>query len=271
MQQTKYLVKMNKKAMSETLVILLVFILVAILLISFGGKLVDLFKEDADIEACRLSVLAQSQTKTLGKSVVSLDCPRRIMKIYEDKVEIKTKDEIKGKESKKYKFNKLTADEVNHIIAEELRLCWYKMAEGNRNVFEQSYIFGGKSICLICAEIEFDEKLKEKSFEGLADYLKSNKIPKVDMSYSDYLIRSQKDQYFLGGFPWTQYLPWGLGEGITSKIDEQKLNADQKYLIYFLAFKPNWLNEKLRAFESAYYIGLGKEDKLPTQCALSIN
>ena len=115
--QKEYLVNMDKKAVSpEIMVVLLAFIIVAIILLTFSGQLTSLFKEDADIETCRLSVLAQSQTKLFGKSIVPLDCPRRNLKIFENKVE------INGKKSKKYEFNKLTADEVNHIAAEEMRL-----------------------------------------------------------------------------------------------------------------------------------------------------
>ena len=262
--QKEYLVNMDKKAVSpEIMVVLLAFIIVAIILLTFSGQLTSLFKEDADIETCRLSVLAQSQTKLFGKSIVPLDCPRRNLKIFENKVE------INGKKSKKYEFNKLTADEVNHIAAEEMRLCWYKMAEGNRNIFEQSYLFETKSnTCVICSEIQFDDKLKGQYFDGLLDYLKSKKIPKLDKTYFDYLIRSQSDFYLLF-LPYGQYNPWFYGT--TGKVSESKFDTNQKYLIYFLAFKPPWLAEKVGAITSAYYLGLGKEDKRNTECDIQIN
>lgn len=257
---------MNKKAMSpEMLVILLVFVIGAMILFLFSSALAGQLKEDADIETCRLSVLAQSQTKAFGKSVVPLDCPRRNLKIFENKVE------INRKKSKKYDFKKLTEEEVNPILAEELRLCWHKMAEGNRNLFEQSFYFGsGSNTCLICSEIEFDENQKGKYFEGLVEYLKSNKIPKGDITYFDYIIRSQRNLYLLWGrVPWTQYTPWGYGT--TDKISESKFDTNQKYSVYFLAFKPTWFEEKIEAFSSAYYIGLGKEDKLSVECAELVN
>lgn len=261
---------MNKKAMSmDVLVILLILALGAIALFAFSGKLSSLFREDADIETCRLSVLAQSQTRKLPlvgstpKTMIPLDCPRRNIKIFEDKVE------LNAKKSRKYDFKKLTKDEVNYILAEELRLCWYKMAEGNRDVFENAYLWGFPyNVCLICTEIQFDDKSKGKSFDGFVDYLKSNKIPKLDTSYFDYLVKSQPYPIW-GIVPFTQYTPWGYIK--TGDIYEEALDTNQKYAIYFLAYKPNWLDQFTRTYTKAYFIGLGKEDKIVSECDELVN
>lgn len=265
---------MNKKAISPEmlLVTLLIFVIGAIILLKFGDTLVSKLKEDADVETCRLSVLAQAQTRRIPGvgidtpgTLIPLDCPRRNLKIFENKVE------INGKKSKKYNIKKLSENDVNKILAEELRLCWYKMAEGNRNIFEQSYFFElSPNVCLICSEIEFDDKLKGKSFSGLLDYLTSKKIPKGDMSYFNYLVRSQRNLYLLKGTaPWSQWTPYLYGT--TNRIDDDKLNTNDKYLIYFLAYLPDKFNQVIGAFTSAYYIGLGKEDRLTTECSQLVN
>lgn len=272
MPQTEYLVKMNKKAVSpEIMVVLLIFVIGAMILLLFGSALAGQLKEDADIETCRLSVLAQAQTRKIpvvGVStpgtLVPLDCPRRNLKIFENKVE------INGKKTKKYEFKKLTNDEVNRIFAEELRLCWYKTGEGNRNIFENSYLFGAYYTCLICSEIEFDNTLKGKSFEELLEYLKTRKIPKSDITYFYYLIRTQYDQYFLwGNVPWTQYNPWYHGK--TGKISSESIQTDQKYSIYFMIYKPSFFAHYTGAYTQAYYIGLGKEEKLQQECDTLVN
>lgn len=263
--------KMNKKALLEKLLVtILAFALVAWVVITFGSQLASQLKEDTDIETCRLSVLAQAQTRKIPGvgistpgTIVPLDCPRRNLKIFKDNVE------INGKKSKKYKFKKLTSDEMNRIAAEELRLCWYKMAEGNKNIFEQSYLIEFKTnTCLICSQIEFDEDIQNGPFEGLVDYLKSNKIPKRDVSYFDYLVKPQSDTY-LFYLPWTQWNPWFYGT--SNKVTESSFNPRNKYVVYFLAFKPAWLPETLLAVTSAYYIGLGKEDKLNEECQILVN
>ncbi|MBS3104695.1 hypothetical protein J4234_00390 [Candidatus Woesearchaeota archaeon] len=258
---------MDKKGISaEMMVVLLAFVIVAMILLAFSSRLKDLLIQDSDVETCRLSVLAQAQTKIAGKTIVPLECPRRLVKIFNDKAE------INGKRSK-YQYKQLTNEQVNEIAAEELRLCWYMMAEGKRDVFEQSYFFSeGKYYqCIICSEIEFDKEVGTKSYEGLTDYLKSKKLPKMDISYHDYLIRSQQNLYLLWGIvPWTQYTPWGYG---TTKRDsfKDKFETNEKYLIYFLAHKPSWLVGLTGGYTSAYYIGLGNEEKLREECAILIN
>ena len=81
---------MNKKSMSDTLVVVLIFVIGAIILLSFGSSVASKLKEDSDIETCRLSVLAQAQTRkpigmaALPKTYTPLDCPRRSLKIFEN-------------------------------------------------------------------------------------------------------------------------------------------------------------------------------------------
>ncbi|MBI2652899.1 hypothetical protein HYX00_05520 [Candidatus Woesearchaeota archaeon] len=262
---------MDKRAMSDVMIVLIIFIVGALVLITFGYSIANQLKEDSDSEICRLSVLAQSQFRkvpgidiSLPKTVIPLDCPRRRLKISENKVL------INGKKSDKYNFKKLTQDEVNHILAEELRMCWNKMGEGKLDVFEYSWFVDLKSICVVCSELEFDDKLKPKgqSYEGLLDYLKTKKMPKSEIKYSDYLVRTQASRYHLG-IPYTQYNPWNYGS--TDKIYEDKLLTSEKYSIYFLAWKSDVLNKAIGAYTPAYFIGLGKEDKLSIDCQQIVN
>ena len=119
----------------------------------------------------------------------------------------------------------------------------------------------------------------------MLDYLKSNKIQGGKTSYFDYLIRSQSNLYIWGDIPWTHYTPWGLGttDLITSGLSnaenfEENLkrysqdkdagfDANKNYVIYFLGFKPAWATELIKARKSAYYIGLGRPDKLVKECS----
>ena len=261
---------MNKKAVLSTLVFLIVFVVGAIILLGVSYVIANQVKEDADIETCRLSVLAQSQLRKLPfvpdspKTLISLDCPRRNIKIYEDKVT------VNGKKSRKYDFSKLSKDEVNHILAEEMRFCWYKMAEGNQDVFENNFIFGlPHNVCLICSEISFDDKSIGNTYVGLVEYLKSRKISNADISYFDYLIKYQPYPWW-GVVPWSQgFTPWGYSK--TGKIAEDVVNSNNKYSIYFLAYKPNWLDQFTKIYNKAYFVGLGKDDKIENECDELVN
>ena len=277
----------NKKGIGfYTLAVLLILLAILLIFLPFTSNLVGVLKKGGDVEACRLSVLAQSQIKLAGSSPVSLNCDRRQVKFYNNKIE------INGKKDPKYDFKQLDSSVVNKAVAEELRMCWYMMGEGELNVFQQQLSeativgFTGENVCNICSEISFDKSVdRTKQFTGLVDYLKGNKIPNQDAYYFDYLIKSQRDKYLLWGIvPWTQYTPWSWGttDKISDSLEEDlkkyqetgtytEFNPDERYIVYFLAWKPSWLKEKLRSSTSAYYIGLASPGKVVSGCRMLVN
>lgn len=257
--------------MSETMVVLLAFILVAIVLLAFSTQLSDLFKGSSDIETCRLSVLAQAQTRKtpIGidapTTLTPLKCPRRNIKIFENKVE------LNGKKTDAHKFKQANNDEVNHVAAEELRLCWYMLNEGKKNILENSRILGGDNTCLICSEISFDDKLKEKVFSGLEEYANSKKT-KEGITYFEYLTRSQKNMiHSSSGETYEKYYSiWSFGP--SKENTEGKLLGNQKYAIYFAAYKPAWLLQKIPGTKSqVFYAGIGEENSIAKQCDILAN
>ena len=129
---------------------IILVLVVAFILLNWAGTFASILKKGSDIEVCRLSVLAQAQTKLLGQTPVSLKCSRRQVKLFNDKIE------INGKKESKYEFKEVDDNIVNKLIAEELRLCWYMMGEGEINVFRQNIIVNTDTVCVVCAEISFD-------------------------------------------------------------------------------------------------------------------
>lgn len=266
-----------------TLATLIIAMVVLFVLLGYTSTFANVLKKGSDVEICKLSVLAHAQSKFLGETPVQLKCPRREVKLFNNKVE------INRKKDSKYEFNQLNEEVVNKVIAEELRLCWYKMGEGYLNVFRQDAVdsaviyTSGENICLICSEISFDKKITNKKFSGLVNFLKSNKPQGEDYYYFDYLIRSQRNLYLLwGNIPWTQYTPWGWGttDKITNSLQENMkkyqdadsdFRADQSYVIYFLGWKPAWLQEKFGQSTSAYYIGLSNPEKVAKECRMLVN
>ncbi len=271
----------NKKGIGfYTLAVLLTLLAIILIMLPFTSNLIGVLKKGGDVEACRLSVLAQSQIKLVGSSPVSLKCDRRQVKFYNNKIE------INGKKDPKYDFKQLDSSVVNKAVAEELRLCWYMMGEGELNVFQQHLIGAGDNDCVVCSEVGFSNDVdKNKKFTGLVDYLKGNKIPGENIYYYDYLIKSQRNLYLLWGtVPWTQYTPWGWGT--TDKITEnegENLNNYQAsagatdfqpgetYIVYFLAYKASWYREKIKYDTSAYYIGLASPGKVVSGCRRLVN
>lgn len=259
------MIKEKKGIGAGALAVIILTLSIFVILIFFTDIFTGILKRGGDIEVCRLSVLAQARTKVVGKTPISLECSRRQVKFFNNKVE------INGKKEPKYDFKELDDEVVNKVIAEELRLCWYMMGEGKIDVFRQDIAIFGDRVCTICSEVSFDKKVnKNKKFNGLVNYLKGNKIQGQDVYYFDYLINSQRNLYLLwGNIPWTQYTPWSYGT--TNKIEESFFQTDKNYVIYFLGSKPDWLSDKIKAFTSAYYIGLGDPGKAAEECKRLVN
>lgn len=259
--------------------LIMLALVVAILLIFNTNLLAQVLKRGSNVETCRLSVLAQARLKVAGSSPVRLDCERRNINFFKDKIE------INGKKDSKYDFNALDKNTVNKAVAEELRLCWYMMGEGQINVFEQDISGGIENVCTICSEVSFDKEVDANiQFEGLLDYLKGTKIPNQDITYFDYLIRSQRSKYILGVIPWSYWTPWSWGttDQISDNLQESlrkyqesksydDFNPSRRYVVYFLAWKPDVTNEALKTYTSSYYIGLATPSKITEKCSRLAN
>ncbi|HLG24729.1 MAG TPA: hypothetical protein VI564_07415 [Candidatus Nanoarchaeia archaeon] len=262
---------MDKKAiLDETLVILIIFLVVAGILIAFTYSFVTQSKKKGDIEVCRTSALAQSiELKTLGalnptgSTTIPLDCPRRVIKIYDNKVE------INGKKAKEYPIGKNYEDSVKKVFAEELRLCWYKLLEGKGLVFENpGTAFGDNNICLICSSMEFDVNSDNiHEIKEFINYLKENKIPKNPQTYFDYLAVAPKSKIKENYLKVGQFSDSG-GDYLVPDI----LKNYEKYSMFFIGFKPTWAAEDLGDKNSFYTVTLSKEANVDAKiCDIILN
>jgi len=267
--------KFKKRAVAMPFLVILILGLIILL---FMGPLISTInstlKRSSDVEKCRISAVSQSTFKVAGASIVSLKCPRRYLTFFDNRVV------VNGKMMRKYEFDKLDDKTVNKVIAEELRLCWYKMGEGEYDVFKQN-MMDGENVCVVCTEIDFDKGVEQSSFSGLTVYL-NHEMPNSNMAYLTYLVKSQRNMYVQlpRGIqvPWTQVISsWLRKKGTTNLIQkgfdpkeeskEAPFEKSKRYVVYFLGFKPGKFNDIVSAYDSAYYIGLGEPDKLENECA----
>ena len=253
----------------ETLLILIIFIVAAGILFWYTGALAGILKKEVDDEVCRLSVLAQTNTKGItGKSPIKLDCPRHHITFFPKKVEKDSKELIIKLTDQKpaSKFDSLNNDIINHVVAEEMRKCWRKMGKGDLSVFENSFFAGVDSVCLICSEIEFDKSVPAQIFSGLPSYLE-NEIPRPNEAagkkYSDFLIKEYS------GIQTTTWPPSIWFDEKSLDLDkEAKLDTGKKYFIFFKGMKfalTDFINE------DRYFIFLAESDKIRQTCSILYN
>jgi len=150
---------MNKKADVGTLALIIIVLATAAVLGGFVYKWGVQQGEESKVEACRLSILRAAQEKKIGMPGVKeagtafskLECPRgELGDIYITKSDVVENDVI-------------NQDKAHRIIAEGMRECWYMAGEGKYDPFSywSSDTDKGKSICLICKTIYFDDDLAE--------------------------------------------------------------------------------------------------------------
>ena len=91
--------------------------------------------------------------------------------------------------------------------------------------------------CVMCSEISFDESLKDKIPEnkiiGFTDWLKENKMPTKEITYYDFLGKTQETLTHPFLFVYKK------GETFSLNSEDEFLTND-KYGIVFLMVTPAW-------------------------------
>ena len=236
----------QKRAEGKTLVTLIIVIVVALVLIPFGGRLYAMIVGSVSDDTCRLSLQAMSKLKKLdpitGTSGISAKCPRKEITFYNDHVE----EYIKGRKGnigvmvgnkKKEKFDGLTDNIFKQVIAEQLRTCWYKTLEGKERPFDQALLklWGVDSVCMVCATVGFDKELKEEknTYSNFQNYLDTTTMHGSELRYSDYLTTDLYGQKLSILIFLDKTIPIGERAAVES-VDE--FSTDNTYSIIYTSF-----------------------------------
>lgn len=168
----------NKKALeSEVLIGIIITVIVAAVIFLFIRGWT--WKGMIDREACHQSVLMRSMPSVIGESMkasIPLKCKTEDILINFDDEEL-----------------------IKQRIANAMYDCWWMLGEGNLDFFSEGFWKGkasigfGKSACVVCSTIKFNDNIKNKiSSVDVNDYLQNTKIYGKDVTYLEYFA-DQKD------------------------------------------------------------------------------
>ncbi|HYD03193.1 MAG TPA: hypothetical protein VEC16_02740 [Alphaproteobacteria bacterium] len=185
----------NRKGQLGRIVSMTLIIVGAIVLYLFIAKVSQKATFDEAINACRLSVIAQSSTElapTLSglKSPFSINCEKRYVDIYNTRVELGLSPEnmrplaVTYGGKKTTQFKTLTESVVNQVIAEEMRICKYQFGDGKINIFRNNQEIVNGGVCFVCSEINF-KSVNLKEVTSLLEY--TQKTSYGEHTYYDYL------------------------------------------------------------------------------------
>ena len=181
----KLIDKMKKGELSTQQIVLLIILILSFIIILFFLFRLD-FGNDSDKEICRNSVIMRG-TSSVSSDSLPLKCSRNYICI------TKT-GECSGMvkpDTRKVK----TEEEIYLVLAQEMADCWWMLGEGKVDYIGKDF-FLKDNYCSICAQILFDNSLKEIegldegkiSKDKLYDYLSKTKMSSQDMTYSEYLL-----------------------------------------------------------------------------------
>ena len=143
-----------KKSMTQNaLVSIGIVLFVALISIIVVVKYREDFLDKGDVQSCRSSILLSASSKKMasltdigsGESHFSINCPRQ-------ELVIKKKDVVKNGV-----FDQKT---LHKILADAMAECWYMVGEGKLDPFSD-WDNKGKTYCLVCKTVVFDDKLNE--------------------------------------------------------------------------------------------------------------
>ena len=169
---------------------LLILIVIVLVLAFFSARVFDWMTSKGDVESCRLSVVASGKISdvSLGISTLDLECPRKTIVLSPESYTVdESEKDYASEDEEDYSEN------VKQVFADEMRECWYKMGEGEVDMFDDNILYGFDDICVVCSHIEFEHP-SEESVGNFATYLQETAIPlsvqqQEGITYYNYIYR----------------------------------------------------------------------------------
>jgi len=207
----------GKKGMTQkTIIEILLAIVSALILMLVLGQFGDILTDTTPREICKVSAYTRSAyfekniafQKIFGipslKCKTEYDCLATGSGCSKPYITTKVKD----------------AEGIKKEIAGNMYNCWDNFGEGKIDPIGGSFNLGS-NVCLICSRIKFDDKAKSeiKQVNNLVDYLSTNKIPGKNITYSQFLTRSNK--------------PNALGA-------EYKIDLSKEYAVVYTVYAPGY-------------------------------
>ncbi len=284
---------MEKKGLQrDMLVHMIIIIATLVILVIFWAQLSPILYGQTSVETCRTSVLAHSIGEKPLIPYMSMQCPRKFVHInndgyktyYADELPV-DKDDMTDEVS--FEGDGPSRGEIYRIIAEEMVECWYKMHEGNVQVFGGGLFSDTEVDCLICSEITFSDDFENdvvgnfREFRNFIEHEETLKQGK-EQTYYDYL---SDEEYGLNIFvDFSRGIEGGDEPLQIAPSDDKEINPGTKYYVFFRSITYSGLKKFLGeqvmdrvgldvfgADENLQYIHLAESDEIVEECQILVN
>ncbi|MGV8152378.1 MAG: hypothetical protein ACP5OG_04805 [Candidatus Nanoarchaeia archaeon] len=187
--------KINKNAELTSTQIVLLLVLVLGFAICLYFIINYFWTPEIDKQACHESAVLKATIPDInGEKAIPLPLNCETEKICITQNLILNGDCSEEFANEKYSTVRITSNkdkqdnEINAIIAEKVKDCWWMMGEGKLQIHSRYLDFKIGKVCNICTRIAFSEELKKekKSVNGFVNYLMTHEIEK-DKTYWNYI------------------------------------------------------------------------------------
>lgn len=276
----------EQSALVKIIGIVASFVVIALL---FKNIFYVTYGETAE-NVCRMSVVSHANTQVAGSPVMNLKCPRKFItfdnegykQYYADELPI---DKDKLSYNTKFKDNIPVKAQFYKIMADEMAECWYKLGEGEMDVFQEDLLFKRPS-CLICSQVDFSKEFEKNTDLGTIgefdEYLRTHNFTKygINQGYRDFLYKNYQSSLSIR---WLSF--YNQEDSVQIMFDENTPLKAKPYLIYFKGYKfdktnkvLNYLGESLvgesinRIFPNdRYFVFFSGQEDITKSCYMMVN
>ena len=198
----------------QTLIILIICCVVAIILGMFVGGWAKIMDKGSDVEVCRSSIILAAQSKKIGNEAwTPLDCPRKDLLI-------KRGDVVRK--------GVIDQERVHKIVADAMAECWYMFGEGKMDPFS-NWGKGAQeeNLCIICKNIQFDDRLISFIGSKQDEMIDDNGVI-INETFKQYYpmnpsLYLMENNYKTTGKTYYEYL-YNLEPGIVEETEREQLS-----------------------------------------------
>lgn len=302
------LMKRGEMKRATTMILFVVAFFSVALIFSKGVSYAD---ERTGDEVCRLSVLARINSQGLtGTSPIALDCPRKNVVLYEEgskfyhsgdlDIDINKIPIRQYEEPSHASYKSADKGKLMKFFADEYAECWYKMGEGDLNVFNppSGYPLDGfETTCMICSDINFDASFRNLKFtlNDFEEFMKKERYQRhgKDELYYDYLYQDFAGFRSAASYLYTfnTFFEKKAGSVVPQTIFNQNdtIDTSESYVIFFerVRFNPTQLGVLALGVpvvgmtvgapllfspsEDNYFVFFAPASKLPEVCGVMVN
>ena len=256
----------NKKGQEEgsegfsTALWLVILVIGVIIIVLFIPKEISLAGQLSEDAICYNSL----RGSVFSSEELVAKCPVKEYIVYGDS--LKERKDGKLADSDLVKDFSAGDNKVNELFAKLMGKCLQRGGGVNSNIFGRKWLTSG-TICLECAQVEFDRTTTKDNFPKLHEYLETTNAPGDKKKYIDYLSKDAEHK--------EDWINFGFKYDLIPGKYEYSIVKDNIYSVFFIGIKESTVKAlykgKLLDREDVYFVYTSNQENVGKICDRKVN